>query len=46
VPSQNGDLAERLQQHIAARFGSVNSTFVGVKSEPLCEPSHQGWFFD
>jgi hypothetical protein len=46
VPSQNGDVAVRLQPH--SHFHSLRAivNLLGVKPLPAWEPSQNGWFFE
>jgi hypothetical protein len=46
VPSQNGGFLVCLQPQKATRFFSVNSTSIGEKDVPVCEPSQKGCVFD
>lgn len=46
LPSQKGGFLVFLQPHNETAFFSSMVNFSGVKSVPLCEPSHKGWLFD
>jgi hypothetical protein len=45
-PSQSGLFFVCLQEQKNALLSASAVQAIGEKSEPLCDPSQKGWFFD